>query len=647
MDVAALPCSDSVLVFSGNVMVLDLGLTLAGVLMVGFLAQWLAWKLKLPAIVFLLLAGLVLGPMLGVLAPDRMLGELLFPMVSLAVALILFEGSLTLRLHELPGIGRAVRGLVSYGAVATLLMLALAARLVAGVDWAIAFLFGALACVTGPTVVIPMLRTLRPNARIANTLRWEGIVIDPLGALFAVLIFEAIVSHQEGHTLTVFSATVSSGVVIGALAAWLMAVLLRRQLIPEFLQNFAVLSAVLLAFSISNTLTHESGLLAVTIMGIVLGNVRDIHIDDILDFKENLTTVLVSVLFVLLAARLHWPLPGGMLAAGVGVFLIAQFVVRPLAVALATWGSALSWRERALIGWVAPRGIVAASVSALFALRLDALGVAGADALVPLVFILIIGTVVLQSTTARPLARWLHVAEPEPNGVLVYGSDEVAREIAGALLAAGFRVTLADDDWDGVRVARMQGMNTFFGNPASPYAERYLDLSGLGCFLAMSTHRERNTLASVRYRQEFGRSNVYRLRNLTPQENTERAALPGSVLAPPLFDEDMTHARFAHMLTAGWRVKSTRLSDSFDWSQFVTRYGASSVLLFGIDEKGSLRVATSKLDLQPKPGWSVLVLVPPQADAAEADAAGADAAGTADLHRPDPGHAPPPASAAA
>jgi hypothetical protein len=295
---------------------------------------------------------------------------------------------------------------------------------------------------------------------------------------------------------------------------------------------------------------------------------------------------------------------------------------------------------------VAPRGIVAASVSALFALRLDELGVTGAEALVPLVFILIIGTVVLQSTTARPLARRLGVAEPEPNGVLVYGSDEVARTIAGVLLAAGFRVTLADDDWDGVRVARMQGMNTFFGNPASPYAERYLDLSGLGCFLAMSTHRERNTLASVRYRQEFGRRNVYRLRHLTPQENTERVALPGSVLAPPLFDEDMTHARFAHMLAEGWRVKSTRLSGSFDWPQFVAQYGATSVLLFGIDEKGSLRVATSKLDLQPKPGWTVLVLVPPQVPAVEA-AAGVGVAGTADSPHPDPGQAPPPSSAAA
>jgi len=592
-------------------MTVDLALMLAGLLMVGFLAQWLAWRVKMPAIVFLLLAGLVLGPASGVLNPDQLLGALLFPAVSLAVALILFEGSLTLRLHELPGIGRAVRGLVSYGAISALLLLALAAHLVAGLNWSVALLFGALGCVTGPTVIMPMLRTLRPNARIANTLRWEGIVIDPLGALFAVLIYEAIVSHQEGHTITIFTLTVASGVAFGVLSAWIVAVLLRRQMIPEYLQNFAVLAAVLLAFSLSNTLTHESGLLAVTIMGIALGNARGIHIDDILDFKENLTTVLVSVLFVLLAARLQWPLPDGMLGAGVVLFVIAQLVVRPLTVAISSWGSALTWRERALIGWVAPRGIVAASVSALFALRLDELGVPGAEALVPLVFTLIIGTVVLQSATARPLALWLKVAEPEPNGVLIYGSDEVARAIGKALTDAGFRTVLADDDWEGIRVARMEGLSTFFGNPTSPYADRNLDLTGLGRLLAVSTHRERNSLTCVHYRQEFGRHKVYRLRNLTPQENTERAALSGSVLAPPLFDEEMTHGRFAHMLEQGWNIKSTRLSTTFDWSQFIQQHGTATVLLFGVEEKGVLRIASSKRELQPKPGWTVVALVPP------------------------------------
>jgi NhaP-type Na+/H+ or K+/H+ antiporter len=592
-------------------MTIELGLMLAGLLMLGFLSQWLAWRVRLPAILFLLLAGIVLGPVTGLVDPDKLLGELLFPMVSLSVALILFEGSLTLRFHELPGIGHAVRGLVSYGAVVTLLLLALAAHEVAGIAWPIAWLFGALACVTGPTVISPMLRTLRPNARIANTLRWEGIVIDPLGALFAVLIYEAIVSHREGHTIGIFVATVGCGAIIGGAAAWVSAFLLRRQMIPEYLQNYAVLATVLLAFSVSNVLTHESGLLAVTIMGIALGNMRGVHIDDILDFKESLTTVLVSVLFILLAARLHWPLPHGMLAAGVAIFVIAQLLVRPLTVAIASAGSSLNWRERALIGWVAPRGIVAASVSALFALRLDALGVPGADALVPLVFTLIICTVVVQSATARPLALWLKVAEPEPRGLLIFGSDEVARAIGKALSDADFRVMLADDDWEGIRRARMEGLTTFFGNPASPHAERHLDLTGIGRLLAVSTHRERNSLACVHYRQEFGRDKVYRLRNLTPQENTDRAALAGNLLAPPLFDEEMTHGRFAEMLHGGWRIKSTRLSPTFDWPHFIEQYGSNTVLMFGVEEKGQLRVASTKRELEPRPGWLVIGLVPP------------------------------------
>ena len=592
-------------------MTIELGLMLAGMLMIGFLAQWLAWRVKLPAILFLLLAGILLGPVSGVLDPDKLLGGLLFPIVSLAVALILFEGSLTLRFHELPGIGHVVRGLVSYGAVTALLLLALAAHIVAGLSWSIALLFGALACVTGPTVIAPMLRTLRPNARIANTLRWEGIVIDPLGALFAVLIFEAIVSRQEGHTIGIFIATIGCGSVIGALAAVLVGYLLRRQMIPEYLQNYAVLAAVLLAFSVSNGITHESGLLAVTIMGIALGNMRGVHIDDILDFKESLTTVLVSVLFILLAARLHWPLPNGMLLAGIMLFVIAQLIVRPVTVLLASLGSGLTWRERALIAWVAPRGIVAASVSALFALRLDALGVSGGDALVPLVFILIIGTVVFQSATARPLAKWLKVAEPEPRGLLIFGSDHVARAIAGALNEAGFHVLLADDDWEGIRLARMEGLSTFFGNPTSPHSERHLDLTGIGRLLALSTHRERNSLACVHYRQEFGREKVYRLRNLTPQENTDRAALSGNLLAPPLFQEEMTHGRFAEMLGQGWRIKSTRLSTTFDWPHFIEQYGSNTVLMFGVEEKGALRVASAKRELEPKAGWLVIALVPP------------------------------------
>jgi NhaP-type Na+/H+ or K+/H+ antiporter len=601
-------------------MALELGLMLAGMLGIGFLAQWLAWRVKLPAILFLLLAGIVLGPLTGLLQPDKLLGDLLFPIVSLSVALILFEGSLSLRFHELPDIGHVVRGLVSYGAIVALLMLAAAAHYVAGLSWEISLLFGALTCVTGPTVIAPMLRTVRPNARIANVLRWEGIVIDPLGALFAVLAYEAIVSHRQGHTIGVFLGTVICGAVIGALAAWGLGTLLRRQLIPEYLQNYGALAAVLLAFSISNTIAHESGLLAVTIMGIALGNMRHVHIDDILDFKEHLTTLLVSTLFILLAARLQWP-SLSMLWAGFVVFLLAQLIVRPVTVFIASLGSSLTWRERALIAWVAPRGIVAASVSALFALRLSKLdNMSGADALVPLVFILIIGTVVLQSATSRPLGMWLKVVEPEPRGVLVFGSDQVARVFARALADAGFRVVIADDQWNNVRIARMEGLATFYGNPASHYAERNLDLSGIGHLLAMSTHSERNSLVSVHYRQEFGHSKVFLLRNLSSEESAGRAATAEATVAAALISDEMTHGKLDELLQQGWRAKSTRITATFGWSHFVAQYGWQTMPLFGVDEKGDLRIASASRPVEPKAGWMVIALVPPVEAVAAVDA---------------------------
>ena len=599
-------------------MAIDLGVVLTVLLVVGFLAQWLAWRLRLPAILPLLLIGILVGPVTGLFDPDKVLGRFLFPVISLAVALVLFEGSLTLRFYELRGIGRAVRGLVSYGAVLALLLLAAAAHWIAGVRWEIAFLFGALTCVTGPTVITPMLRTLRPNARIASALRWEGIVLDPLGALFAVLAFEAIVSHQQGHSLAVFAATVGIGAGIGLAMAAALGFLLYRQMIPEYLQAYGTLIAVLGAFTLSNELTHESGLVAVTLMGIALGNLRQVHIGHIMDFKEHLSILLVSMLFVVLAARLPWPLPPGMLVAGSLVFVLAQFVIRPLSVVAATLGSNLTWRERALIGFVSPRGIVAASVSSLFALRLGELGMPGAEALVPLVFILIIATVVLQSATARPLARWLKVADPDPDGLLIFGSDEVARAIAKALVDQKFQVLLADDDWDGISKARMDGLATFFGNPTSQHAALHLDLTGIGRLLAMSNRRESNSLACLHYRQEFGRERVYRMRVLAPEDASNRASFAGSLRAKALFGGDMTHARFAELLQEGWRIKTSALTDSFGWPEFLAEHGNDAVLLFGVEPNDRLRVVNNRRKTEPKSGWSVIALVPPERESAAA-----------------------------
>ena len=599
-------------------------LLLAGLLLLGFLCQWLAWRVKLPAILFLLLSGLLLGPVTGALDPDRALGGLLFPLVSLAVAVILFEGSLTLRLAEIRGLGPAVLRLVTLGALVSVLGLAAAAHWLAGLDWPLAFLFGAVGCVTGPTVIVPMLRSVRPNARIANVLRWEGITIDPIGALLAVLMFEALALGHGNEGLGVFGWTVAVGAASGAVGALALAQLLRRHWVPEYLQTYATLALVLLAFAGANAIAEESGLLAVTVMGMVIGNLRGLRIEEILDFKEHLSTLLISLLFIVLAARLAWPTPELWLA-GLLVLAVAILVVRPLAVLASTVGTALNWRERALIAWIAPRGIVAAAVSALFALRLEERGIPGAEALVPLTFLLIIGTVVVYGASARPLARALKVADPDPRGVLLVGASPVALAIAEALKKLELEVLVADEDWWGIRRARMAGLRTWFGNPVSEYADRSLDLVGLGKLLALSTRRELNTLACVRYRPEFGKDQVYYLRNLTPEQGKGKADYALPLQAPRLFGEDITHAVLEERLAAGWTIRSTKLTESFGWPELLAQYSDPPLLLFARTERGTLRVNAVGRTLDPKPGSTAIALVNPASRKPEPPPDGPDA----------------------
>lgn len=601
-------------------------------LVLGFLCQWLAWRVQLPAILFLLLAGIVLGPATGLLRPDELFGELLFPLVSLGVAVILFEGSLGLRFAEIRGVAPAVLNLVSIGALISLGILAAAAHFIVGLSWELSLLLGALTCVTGPTVVAPMLRSVRPNARIANVLRWEGIIIDPIGALFAVLVFSWISLGLERDTFTealaAFGLTTAVGTGFGVLGAVVLGALLRRHWIPEYLQNYAALVAVLSVFSLSNAISHESGLLAVTIMGMWLGNRSDLHMDDILDFKEHLSTLLISLLFIVLAARLEWP-SAQLAYAGLALLLVAVVVARPLSVLSSTLGSSLSWRERALIAWIAPRGIVAAAVSALFALKLEDAGVPGAEQIVPLTFMLIIGTVVLQSATSRRLALRLGVSEPDSNGVLIVGATRVGRALAKALQQHKFEVMVADDDWMAIRAARMDGLRTYYGNPVSEHADLHLDLTGIGSLLATSTRREINTLACVRFEPEFGKERIYRLRILAPGE-APKQAISGVLRGRPLFGEEITQRAIEEQLDAGAMIKSTKLSDSFGWKDYREKHAEAALLLFAIDDKGKLRPSHQDREWQPKPGWTVITLQPQRAASATAIEEGPTPAAAAD-----------------
>ncbi len=584
----------------------------------GIAAQWLAWWVKLPAILFLLLAGILAGPVSGWLDPDALFGELLLPMVSLAVSVILFEGGLTLHFSEIRGLARVVRRLVSLGLIVTWVVTATAVHWLLGFSWPLSALFGAVAVVTGPTVIVPMLRTVRPNARVASVLRWEGIVIDPIGALLAVLVFELIVSGQGdevlGHAAITFVRILATGLLMGGAAGHGLGVALQRHWLPEYLHNVATLTLVFGVFATANLLAEESGLLAVTVMGMWLANMKDLDVKDILDFKESLSLLLISGLFIILAARMDPSQFQDLGWGALGVLLAIQFIARPLKVAFATMGSDLNWRERALLAWIAPRGIVAAAVSAVFALRLAEQGVPQAHLLVPLTFLVIIGTVLLQSASARALARLLGVAEPDPKGFLIVGANPVALAVAEALQARGYRTLLCDSVWESVRGARMAGLETYFGNPVSAHADRHLDLVGVGHLLALSPRPAVNALSALRYGREFGTRNIFRLAEPKAEREGDGSRHHTGGTATVLFAGDATYAKLSSLLSQGAQIRDTGLSENFGYADYLKSHGRNALPLFAVDPQGRLLAFSDSGDLSPGPGWRILGLVQEAAD---------------------------------
>jgi NhaP-type Na+/H+ or K+/H+ antiporter len=352
---------------------------------------------------------------LHLIVPNRLFGNLLFPLTSLAIALILFEGGLNLRIADLKQAGAAVKGLISVGAIVTWLAGALAGYLLLGLDFPIALLLGAILVVTGPTVIVPLLRQVPLTRRLAAILRWEGILIDPLGAMLAVLVFEAIFSDgiHEAIKFAFLGAgkTILLGGSLGILGAGLIVLLIKRRYIPDYLQIPVTLTVIVSVYATANLLRTESGLLAVTILGISLANQKTVAVGQIVNFFENIRVVLLSSLFTVLAARLSLNDLGYMLSWNSFAFLgLLILVVRPVAVALGTIGTGLSRQERIFLGLVAPRGIVAASVSSIFASQLQAAGVMQAERLEPVTFLIIIGTVTVCGLSAAPLAQRLGVS---------------------------------------------------------------------------------------------------------------------------------------------------------------------------------------------------------------------------------------------
>ncbi|MAH22161.1 MAG: hypothetical protein CMO12_05060 [Thaumarchaeota archaeon] len=596
----------------------NLLLGLTGVVALGIGASWLAWRLRLPSILLLLIFGFIAGPVTGFLNPDTLFGDLLLPVVSLSVAIILFEGGLNLKLAELRKTGGVVRNLVTVGVLVTWLIGTGAAYFVLGFDIELAVLLGAILVVTGPTVIQPLLKYLRPRGQVGKILKWEGIVIDPIGAILAVLVFEVIVAggFQEATALIVTSLlkTIFLGGAIGILGAIIVMLLMNHYWIPDFLHNVVTLMMVITAFTASNLIQEDSGLLAVTLMGIILANQKLVSVRHIMEFKENLRVLLIASLFILLAAHLEISALADINLGSLVVFLgILMLIARPLSVVLSTLGSELSSRERLFVSWFAPRGIVAAAVASVFALRLvesNHLQVEQAELLVALTFVVIAGTVAIYGLSAAPLARRLKVAEPNPQGVLIVSGHIWARAVANALQGEGYKVLMVDANWENISAARMAGISTFYANILSQYALDEIELGGMGHLIALTSDDEFNSLAILQLANTFDQSALYQLPSRS-EEKGRKGKVSRHLRGRLLFGHDITYTYLTARFAAGAVIKATSLTEEFDYDAFQAYYGETAVSLFLIDQSDNLIIFTADNQPKPKPGQRLISLIDP------------------------------------
>ncbi len=505
-------------------------LELAGIVILGIIAQWVAWRFKLPAILPLILIGLLVGPIATLFTEDggKLIepiwngkkglfpGEGLYSFVSLAISIILFEGGLTLKRSEIKNVGPVITKLITVGSMVTFFGAGLAAHFIFGLSWQVSFLFSALIIVTGPTVITPILRNIPLNKDVSAVLKWEGILIDPIGALVAVLIFEFIsVGEGQAYTMTAlidFGKILLFGFTFGFTFAHGLAFAIKKRLIPHYLLNVVSLSVVLLVFVESDIFAHESGLLAVVVMGMVMGNMELPNIKELLYFKESLSVLLISILFILLAANINvsdldliynWKTAV--------LFAIVVFLIRPLGVFLSARNSKLKLNEKLFISWVGPRGIVAAGIASLFGSKLISKGVVGAEYITPLVFMIVLGTVLLNATTARIFAKVVGVFLTKSEGIVIIGASKVSRLIAHYLYKNDRHVVLIDNNESNINKAKNLGLEAFATNIYSDSLTDNIELNDVGYLMALTGNSDINKYAINKFKKQFGENGSFRL----------------------------------------------------------------------------------------------------------------------------------------
>lgn len=539
---------------------------LSTILIAGLLSAWVARLLNIPNILLMLITGFILGPVTGVLNPDELFGDLLLPIVSLSVAVILFEGGLSLDLRKVKKIGPTVVLLVICGVIF-------------GVSLGTGFMYywlefslpaslllSSILIITGPTVIIPILQQLHVKEPVRSILKWESILIDPVGAISAFLIFEALFKSTHSATETISVGLVlglTIGCVIGFLGAFILHQSLKRFLIPDVLHNPVVLLFVILAYSLSNGLQSDSGLVAVTVMGIALANQKSLPVKHIVEFKESLRVILIAFLFITLAASvdLHKILNDWDEALWISLFLL--LIVRPIVVGIGTIGAGLSWKEKLLMTVISPKGIVSAAVASLFSLELTKMGFDAGDWLGPLVFGVIAITVCISALAAFILAPRLGLASTFESGVLIIGANAFARELGQALASIGLRPFYIDTDFWKVSEAKQLEGNVYLGSFMAFEEEHPETLAKTGTVLALTENDGINSLAVNHFSRYFDRERLY-------QFQPEKEEIPEHLTGRGLFTKDINHSSMRQLIEEGAKIRSTQLSKQFtfkDWKE--------------------------------------------------------------------------------
>ncbi len=569
---------------------LILAVAIIGVLGIG--AQWLAWRLQAPAIVLMSAAGLIVGPIWAWLFGDPLLnpsevfasggkdangephGSLLGPIVSLAVAVILFEGGLNLRFHELKESGKALTRLVVLGTPIAWGLGTLAAHYAAGLSWPVAILFAGILVVTGPTVIMPLLRQSKLGGKVGSTLKWEGIVNDPVGALLAVLVYEALRVLNAGENPLyaagwIFVTAVIAGI-LGVIFGFGLVHAFRRGWTPEYLKAPILLSAVIACYSIAELIEHETGLVAVTAFGMAMANAKFASLQEVRKFKEDIAVLLISGVFVILTADLKPEDIASAFNLPTLAFLICMlFIVRPISAGLTTLGP-LKLKEAALIGWIAPRGIVAVAISGFFAERMVAAGYPDAERLTTLAFAMAITTVVLHGFTIKPIASWLGLIRTGRPGTLIVGSTPWSIGFAKALKEAGADVILADSNYGRLRGARQANIDRYYGEVVSEEAELQLDHSKFDSVVAVSANDPYNALVCSHFGPELGRHHAFQLATQDVEEDNPRA-INLSVRGLTLGGKGRTYDALIRDTYRGWTFSKTTLSDDFTLDDLKSR----------------------------------------------------------------------------